>query len=60
MTSEKKIVPGAATLPLLEMLSEPGGAGDLLEEFEKGRIPILEQSAPMEPARVPRVSRHGN
>jgi len=53
LTSEKKIVPGAATLPLLEMLSEPGGAGDLLEEFEKGRIPILEQSAPMEPARVP-------
>lgn len=40
--------PGAAAMPLLEMLSELGGAGDLLEEFEKGRIPILEQSAPME------------
>jgi len=39
--------PGAATLPLLEMLSEPGGAGELLEEFEN-EIPILEQSAPME------------
>jgi len=59
LTSEKSFVPGAATLPLLEMLSEPGGAGELLEEFEK-EIPILEQSAPMEPARVPRVSRHGN
>jgi hypothetical protein len=51
MSDQKTFVPGAAALPLLEMLPELGGARELIL-FVDGKIPMLAQSAPMEPAVV--------